>query len=207
MTVVATSITDVVFGLDGVLIEWDGRRPITGQYPQGIADMMFDPCDEWGMEFYLAMLESGWSEERVLASYNKHHGPAIAWVLKMYLDHEKDGFVGMMPGMPELLGDLDAAGIRLWGLANTTRKHLQLALQRFSELRLLRDFVVSSEEKLRLPDPVPVRRAIEHFGIDSGTTLFVNNNEQIVKRIGELGFQSVKFKDADSLRNVIPTVV
>ncbi|MDF7641260.1 hypothetical protein PT279_06620 [Bifidobacterium sp. ESL0784] len=206
MTVVTTSITDVVFGLDGVLVEWDGRLPITGQYPQGIADMMFDPQDVWGMEFYLAMLESGWSEERVLASYESHHGPAIAWVLKMYLDHEQDGFVGMIPGMPELLGDLDAAGIRLWGLANTTRKHLKLAQQRFPELGLLRDFVVSSEERLLLPDPVPVRHAIEYFGIDSGTTLFVNNDEQIVKKIGKFGFQSVKFRDADSLRNVILAV-
>ncbi|WEV59485.1 hypothetical protein OZX67_02750 [Bifidobacterium sp. ESL0728] len=196
-----TSITDVVLGLDGVLVEWDGRRPIIGQYPEGIADMMFDPHDEWGMEFYLAMLESGWSEERVLASYEKHHGPAIAWVLKMYLDHEEDGFVGMMPEMPELLRDLDAAGIRLWGLANTTSKHLKLARQRFPELAMLRDFMVSSEEKLRLPDPVLVHRAIEHFGIDPATTLFVDNDDRAVGKLSGLGFRATAFKDSDTLRN------
>lgn len=193
----------MVFGLDNVLVQWDGRRPITGQYPEGIADMMFNPDDEWGMEFYLAMLECGWSEERVLASYEKHHGPAIAWVLKMYLDHEEDGFVGMMPGMTELLRDLDDAGIRLWGLANTTRKHLALAQQRFRELGLLRDFMVSSETGLRLPDPVLVHRAIEHFGIDSRTALFVDSNEQIVKKLENFGFQTIGFKDANSLRNNI----
>ncbi|WEV47221.1 alpha/beta hydrolase [Bifidobacterium sp. ESL0690] len=198
-----TAITDVVFGLDNVLVQWDGRRPITGQYPEGIADMMFDPGDEWGMEFYLAMLECGWSEERVLASFELHHGPAIAWVLKMYLDHEEDGFVGMMPGMGDLLRDLDVAGIRLWGLTNTTKKHLALAQQRFPELGLLRDFMASSEAGLRLPDPVLVRHAIERFNIDSRTTLFVDSNEPIVKKLEGFGFQAVVFKDASSLRNKI----
>ncbi|WEV64479.1 hypothetical protein [Bifidobacterium sp. ESL0732] len=193
--------TDVVLGLDGVLVQWDGRRPITGQYPKGIADMMYDPRDEWGMEFYLAMLESGWSEERVLASYESHHGPAIAWVLKMYLDHEEDGFVCMQPGMSGLLFDLDGAGIGLWGLANTTRKHLRLAQRRFGELAVLRDFMVSSEQQLRLPDPVLVRRAVEHFGLDSATTLFVNEDARIVGNLNNLGFRAMAFSDADSLRS------
>ncbi|WEV42370.1 HAD hydrolase-like protein [Bifidobacterium sp. ESL0682] len=187
--VMQAAITDVVFGLDNVLVEWDGRRPITGQYPEGIADMMFDPADEWGMEFYLAMLESGWSEQRVLASYEAHHGPAIAWVLKMYLDHEADGFVGMMPGMPELMQDLDAAGIRLWGLANTTEKHWELARQRFPDLAKLCDSIVSSEERVRLPDPVLINHAVERFGISPATTLFVYSDKHMVRDLEDWGLK------------------
>lgn len=198
-----TAIIDVVFGLDGVLVEWDGRRPITGQYPAGIADMMFDPRDEWGMEFYLAMLESGWSEERVLASYEKHHGPAIAWVLKMYLDHEDDGFVGMMPGMAKLLQDLDAAGIRLWGLENTTRKHLKLAQRRFPGLGLLRDFEVSSEEKLRLPDPVVVHHAIRRFDLNVENSLFVCSDQRTAAALAKIGLHAEALAAASDLRRKI----
>ncbi|MDF7665417.1 hypothetical protein [Bifidobacterium sp. ESL0745] len=195
-----TAVTDVVFGLDGVLVEWDGRRPITGQYPEGIAGMMFDPSDEWGMEFYLAMLGSGWSEERVLNSYEKHHGPAIAWVLKMYLEHEEDGFIGMMPGMAELLGELDKAGVRLWGLDNTTAKHVRLAQGRFSELSKFRDFRASSVGRLRLPDPLFVRGAIRDFGIDPESALFVYKDARIVKALSGMGLNAVAFKDTDNLR-------
>lgn len=195
----AAAITDVVFGLDGVLVEWDGRRPITGQYPEGIADMMFDPSDEWGMEFYLAMLESGWSEERVLASYEKHHGPAIAWVLKMYLDHEEDGFVGMVPGMAVLLRELDKAGVKLWGLDNTTTKHVRLAQSKFPELSIVRDFRASSVGHLRLSDPVFVCNTIHDFDIDSKSTLFAYKNERIVKALSGMGLNAVVFKGADSL--------
>lgn len=200
LSAIKMAITDVVFGLDGVLVEWDGRRPITEQYPEGIADMMFDPCDEWGMEFYLAMLESGWSEERVLASYEKHHGPAIAWVLKMYLDHEEDGFVGMMLGMAELLSELDKAGVKLWGLDNTTTKHVRLAQSQFPELSKLRDFRASSVGRLRLPDPVFVRGAIRDFGIDPESALFVYKDARIVKSLSGMGLNAVVFKGADSLR-------
>lgn len=196
-----TGVTDVVFGLDDVLVEWDGRLPIVGQYPRGIADMMFDPSDEWGMGFHLAMLESGWDEERVLASYERHHGPAIAWVLRMYLEHEADGFVGMVPGVSGVLRDLNSAGIRLWQLANTTSKHWELARQRFSELRVFRDAVISADEGLRLPDPVLVRRAIARFGVDPDATVFVYNNARILKALENLGLQVILFTDADALRN------
>jgi 2-haloacid dehalogenase len=193
-------VTDVVFGLDGLLVEWDGRLPIVGQYPQSIADMMFNPSDEWGMGFHLAMLESGWDEERVLASYEKHHGPAIAWVLRMYLEHEMDGFVGMMPGMSGILRDLNSAGIRLWQLANATSKHWKLAQRRFSELRMFQDAVISADEGLRLPDPVLVRRAIARFGVDPDTTVVVYNNVRIVKTLENMGLQAIMFTDADALR-------
>ena len=49
--------------------------------------------------------------------------------------------------------ELDASGVRLWGLTNFTTKYVRAAHELFPELNLLRDTVVSSEEGILKPDP------------------------------------------------------
>lgn len=68
--------TDVMFGYCGVLIDWRPRRTIEGLYPAGVVDMFFDPADPHGVAYYDDLADLGWSEERIIADYEREHGPA-----------------------------------------------------------------------------------------------------------------------------------
>ena len=195
-----SAYTDVIFDYCDVLLDWRPRLPLEGQYPPGVIDMIFDPADPYGFAYYDAMSDCGWSDERVLADYERHHGPAVAWVLRRYFDRRRLALYDMVDGMPLLLRDLDRAGIRLWGLTNFTGAYVAAAHAKFPWLSLLRDTVVSSEERLRKPDPHLYRRAIDRFGVDPRATVFVDDKARNADAATAVGLHGIRFADAASLR-------
>ena len=200
VNMVTPEITDVVFDFCDVLIDWQPRLALEGQYPEDIVDMFFDLDDPWGFEFYDALSDSGWSEERILADYEAHHGPAVAWMFHVYFERQELALKGMMPDMTELLGELDAAGVRLWGLTNFTTKFVAMSRRHFAPLGLLRDVVISSEEGLLKPDPNIYRTAIQRFGIDPTHTVFTDDKAHNAEGATALGMHSVVFRNAGQLR-------
>lgn len=112
--------TDVIFDYCGVLIDWRARRTIEGLYPPGVVDMFFDPADPHGVAYYDDLADLGWSEERIIADYEREHGPAVAWIMRLYFEFQRLGFYDMIEGIPTLMRDLHARGVRLWGLTNFT---------------------------------------------------------------------------------------
>ncbi|MCH9276992.1 HAD-IA family hydrolase [Bifidobacterium amazonense] len=192
--------TDVIFDYCDVLLDWRPRLPLDGQYPAGVVDMFFDKADEYGFDYYDAMSDSGWSEERVLDDYERHHGPAVAWVFRVYFERQRLSLYDMIDGMPMLLRDLDRAGVRLWGLTNFTAKYVHAAQEKFPWLRLLRDTVISSEERIRKPDPMIYRRAIERFGVDPAATAFVDDKAYNAAAATAVGLHGIQFRSAAQTR-------
>ena len=197
---VTAGITDIVFDFCDVLIDWQPRLALQGQYPDEIVDMFFDPADPWSFEFYDALSDSGWSEERILADYEAHHGPAVGWMFHVYFERQELALRGMIPGMPELLGDLDAAGVRLWGLTNFTTKFVDMARRHFAPLGLLRDVVISSEEQLLKPDPHIYLRTIECLRLDPTHTVFTDDKARNTDAATAVGLHGITFQYANQLR-------
>ncbi|MCH3973927.1 MULTISPECIES: hypothetical protein [Bifidobacterium] len=196
-------ITDVVFGWYGVMVERLPRLVLEGQYPSGVIDMVLDTDDIWGFDYYDAMLECGWSEERVLADYEQHHGPAVAWVLRVYLERRRLALHAVMPGMGAMLCDLRSRRIRMWALANAAAVDYDMALEQFPELGALSGSIVSARERLRMPDPVLMHRAEERFGrlgLDVSRTLYVDTDTRSVEVARQAGWRGVVFQDAGQLR-------
>ena len=193
-------ITDVMFDMCGVLVDSQPGRALEGQYPQGVIDMVFDPNDPWGFDYFDAMADAGWSQERVLREYERHHGPAVAWVYRTYLERLRYSMPAMIPGMDLLLQDLHHQGVHLWGLTNFTTRAVDIARGLFPELKLLTDVVISSEEGISKPDPIIFQRAIARFSLDPSTALFVDDTERNVHAAARLGLQTELFTDADHLR-------
>lgn len=196
----ASPVTDVVFDFCGVLLDWQPRLALEGQYPRGVIDMVMDPGDPWGFDHYDALLDSGWSEDRVLEDYGRHHGPAVAWVLRVYLERQDRAFAGMIPGMEGLLRDCRAHGLHLWGLTNFTTRAVDAARGMFPALGLLKDVLVSSEEGLIKPDPRIYRRALDRWRLDPSSTVFVDDRAANVKAAESLGMTGIRFDGEPSLR-------
>ena len=196
-------VTDVVFGWYGVLVERLPRLALEGQYPSGVIDMVLDPDDIWGFDYYDAMLECGWSEERVLADYERHHGPAVAWVLRVYLRRRRLALRAVMPGMGAVLQGLRSQGIRIWALANAAAADYDAALERFPELGAVSGSIVSAHEGLRMPDLVLMHRAEEglgRLGLDASRALYVDCDVRSVEVARQAGWRGVAFRDAGQLR-------
>ena len=119
---------------------------------------------------------------------------------RLYFARQRLALVGMLPGMPELLRDLHAAGVRCWGLTNFTVKYVDAARELFPELTLLKDVVVSSAERIHKPDPEIFRRAIARFGVDPAHTAFVDDKPWNAEAGTAAGLHGIRFTDAVSLR-------
>lgn len=196
-------ITDVIFDYCDVLLDWRPWRALDGLYPQGVIDMFFDPADEWGYDFIDRLLDSGVPTQEVLAEYARHHGPAVTWVLRMWLEHEERAIFGVLDGMGQLVDDLQSAGVRVWGLTNFTTEAVDIAHSRFDVFSRLQDTLVSSQERLLKPDPAIYLRAINRFGVDPQSTVFFDDNPRNARGARIAGLRGVTFTSADQARAVL----
>ena len=193
-------IRHLLFSVRGVLVDWNPRAALAGQYPQGVIGMVFDPCDEWGIWRYRTLMNLGWDEERALVDYESTHGPAVAWVFRLYLERFALTITGMQPGMDELLDDLHNQGFTLWGLSNTTRPHARLAGRKLETLGLLDGALISAEEHVQMPDPLFFQLALRRFGISPTQAVFVGDSPDQVEAAESCGIKSILFKGTDHLR-------
>lgn len=93
------TITDVIFDYCDVLLDWRPRIPLEGQYPPGVIDMFFSDDDPHGFRYYDRLSDSGWDEERILSDYETEHGPAVAWVFRIYFERQRLALAGLQSGM------------------------------------------------------------------------------------------------------------
>ena len=192
--------TDVMFGYCGVLIDWRPLRTIEGLYPAGVVDMFFDPADPHGVAYYDDFADLGWSEERIIADYEREHGPAVAWIMRLYFEFQRLGFYDMIDGMPTLMRDLHARGVRLWGLTNFTVRGVREMHGKYPWLNLLGGTVISAQEGVAKPDPRIYDIAIGRFHLDPAQTLFVDDNACNVLAARAAGLQTVRFESAAQIR-------
>ncbi|MCI1664173.1 HAD family phosphatase [Bifidobacterium crudilactis] len=191
---------NVIFDFCGVLLDWRPRLTLEGQYPQGVIDMFFDTADPRGFDYYDRKSDEGWSQERILKEYEESHGPAVAWVFRTYFEHFEKSLYGMMPGMPELMRELEARGVQLWGLTNFTAEYVDAVRAKFPEFGLLRDVVISAEVSLAKPDTRIYELAAKRFGVDADTCIFVDDTPENVDGARTAGMQAIHFTDAETLR-------
>lgn len=195
--------SDVIFDFCDVLVDWQPRVPLEGQVPDEVIDHLLDRNDPYGFWHYDELSDLGWSEERILADYAQHHGLSGGeqeQAFRLYFERQKLALVGMLPGMPEILHDLNAVGVRCWGLTNFTVKYVDAAHELFPALGLLKDVVVSSAEQIHKPDPEIFKRAIARFGVDPACTAFVDDKPWNAEAGTAAGLHGIRFTGADALR-------
>ncbi len=104
------------------------------------------------MAYYDDLADLGWSEERIIADYEREHGPAVAWIMRLYFEFQRLGFYDMIEGIPTLMRDLHARGVRLWGLTNFTVRGVREMHGKYPWLGLLGGTVISAQEGVAKPD-------------------------------------------------------
>jgi 2-haloacid dehalogenase len=192
-----SGLDTVVWDLGAVVIDWDPRYLYRRLLP-----------DEAAVEAFLGeVCTPAWHHrhdegrpiaEGVAELVERH--PDQADLIRAYLDRWDDMFAGEIKGSAALIEELDAAGVRQYGLTNWPGEMFPRALARFPSLRRLGGVVVSGREGVAKPSPEVFRRLLDRFGLRATSCLFVDDSQRNIEAAAALGFAVERFTAAAAFR-------
>ncbi len=106
-----------------------------------------------------------------------------------------------LPGMPELVAELDDAGVPLFAITNFSGEFWPpFAARESAVFGRFRDIVVSGDERLVKPDPAIYQLALARFGLSADEAVFIDDREDNVAAAAALGIHAIRFVGAEPLR-------
>ncbi|HVI98340.1 MAG TPA: HAD-IA family hydrolase [Sphingomonas sp.] len=132
----------------------------------------------------------------LIARFPEHESLIAAWGPRF-----GETIPGPIAGMPDLVAELDSAGVPLYAITNFSGEFWRPFRAREAALfNRFRDVIVSGDEKLVKPDPAIYAHAIRRFGVVPGETVFVDDNEANVAAAADAGLIARRFTDEPTLR-------
>ncbi|WP_343046805.1 HAD family phosphatase [Sphingomonas chungangi] len=194
----APAPTSVVFDVGNVLVDWNPRaffaRHVTDS--ARLDRLMSEVLTlEWHTQHDAGRDFADTSAERI-ALY-----PDEAENIRRWGADFGETIGDLLPGMADLVADLDAAGVPLYAITNFSHEFWPPFRAREAALfDRFRDVVVSGEVKLIKPDPAIYGLALERFGLVPGEALFVDDRQDNVEAGERAGLVGHRFVDAPALR-------
>ena len=191
------AVKAAVFDLGGVLIDWDPRylyRKLLADEGE-VEEFLATVCTpEWNAE-----QDRGRPFAEGVAELVERH-PAHAAAIAAFHERWPEMLGGDIPGAVELLAELRATGLPLYALTNWSAETFVVARERFAFLDWFDGLLVSGEERIIKPDPAIFELLLDRFGLDPGSTFYVDDSELNVEAAGRLGFDAVRFTTPAQLR-------
>lgn len=191
-------ITDVVFDLGGVLIDWN---------PRYVYRELFENEEE--MEWFLANIcTSEWNakqdagrmfEEATAELLEKH--PEHESLIRAYYDRWEDMLAGPIPGSVEILREVRDSSYGLYGLTNWSAESFPVARQRYDFLNWFEGIVVSGEICMIKPDPEIFEHLSRVFGLEPSASVFIDDVAVNVDAARAAGYRAIQFQNPDQLRS------
>jgi 2-haloacid dehalogenase len=188
----------VVFDLGNVLISWDPHPAIAKavgqeQATRFLADQGFDFM-AWNRQQDAGRSWEG--AELVAVTSHPHWEEAI----RAYRTNFGDSLVGAIEGTVQILRELHAAGIPLYGLTNWSQELFPVARSRFDFLDLFDDIIVSGEEGVAKPDPQIFEILRNRVAHRLASCIFIDDNLANVEAARAAGLDAILFTDTGHLR-------
>ena len=159
----------------------------------------FLAADDFDFLAYNLGPDSGQSWDEAEAAVRRTHPHWVEHALA-YREHFAHSLVGEVPGTPELVRELSAAGVPQWGLTNWSDELYPHAPRRFDFIGLLEGVVVSGTEGLAKPDPAIFELAVARAGLPAGDLVFVDDKQHNVDAAIGSGLDGIVFTEAQELR-------
>ncbi|MBV8972237.1 MAG: HAD-IA family hydrolase [Sphingomonadaceae bacterium] len=187
----------VVFDVGHVLYDWDPRY----LYEKIIADareldwfLANVVTREWHFQHDAGRRFADTSAE-LIARF-----PDQAARILAFADRWTETLPGPMPGMPALVGDLDAAGVPLFALTNYSAEFWAKWRPTVPLFDRFAGIVVSGEERVIKPDPAIFALALDRFGLGRGEAAFLDDRADNVAAANAAGMVGRVFGGAADAR-------
>ena len=191
------AVKAAVFDLGGVLIDWDPRylyRKLLADEGE-VEEFLATVCTpEWNAE-----QDRGRPFAEGVAELVERH-PAHAAAIAAFHERWPEMLGGDIPGAVELLAELRATGVPLYALTNWSAETFVVARERFAFLDWFDGLLVSGEERIIKPDPAIFELLLDRFGLDPGSTFYVDDSPANVAAAAALGLDAVRFTGPGQLR-------
>jgi len=188
----------VIFDVGRVLFEWD---------PRYLYERLIE--DDQALEAFLAnVVTKEWhfqhdagrpfaeTSAELSAQFPEHAELIQAWGPRF-----NDTVPHAIPGMLEIVRELDAAGVPLFAITNFSGEFWVDWVPQHAEIfDRFRDIVVSGDEKLVKPDPAIYALALKRFGLNGPDAVFVDDSPANIAGANAAGIHGVLFTTAEDFR-------
>ena len=192
------SIDAVIFDVGRVLYRWEPRRLYEQLIPDPVvldAFLREVVTERWHLQHDEGRSFAETSAE-LMARWPQHAALIAVWGPRF-----GETIPGPVEGMPELVADLDAAGVPLYAITNFSGEFFPAFRARERALfDRFRGIVVSGDERLVKPDAAIYRLALDRFGLEAARTVFVDDSPANVAGAAAVGMVALRFTDAPTLR-------
>lgn len=184
----------VLFDLGHVVVDWQPLRLYRELFEsENEADAFVrDVCNmDWHVHHDRGVSMAD-NAAPLIAQYPQYEAQIRAWRTRWL-----DMFEGYVPGMPPLMAQLEEARVPLYGLSNLPAEIAEETFDAFPMIKLLRDVVVSGEEKTIKPERRIYEIALARMGNpDPGDVLFTDDRETNCDAAERLGIKVHHFQGA-----------
>jgi 2-haloacid dehalogenase len=126
--------------------------------------------------------------------------PNEADLIAAYVPRWLETITGPIPGMLELVAELDDAGVPIFGITNFSAEFWEMFRPDAPIFDRFRDVIVSGAERLVKPDPAIYQLARRRFGLAAGEGLFVDDRIENIRAGKAEGFPGHHFTGVAALR-------
>ena len=188
----------VVFDLGNVLIDWQPYAAVAAGVGPDEA-RRFLAAEDFDFMAWNHAQDSGrsWDEGEAAVALSHPHWAEHA---RAYRANFAASLVGELAGSVDVVRELHAAGVPLFGLTNWSAELYPYAPAAFDFLELLDDVVVSGVEGVAKPDPRVFEIVATRSGLPLDRLVFVDDRFDNVLAAQALGMDGLLFTDAAALR-------
>ena len=193
------SVSAVIFDVGNVLYGWDPESFLARQLPEDEARLRFiEDIDLWSWH---DSLDGGRAFDEAAAELSERF-PDYAHLIAAWGERFGETITDPVPGVHELVGELDARGVPLFAITNFSADFWPPFHRRESAFfSRFRGIIVSGAEKMLKPDPAIYYLALDRFGLKPGEALFVDDRKINVEGALAIGMKAHLFTGADDLRH------
>lgn len=190
-------VTAVIFDIGGVIVDWN---------PRHLYSTVIEDPDE--LDHFLGTvcpLSWHYQHDRGVAfaetlPVRSAEFPEHAELIAMWGSRYGDMTIGEIAGTAEVIDDLHRAGVGVFGISNMPAEVWPDFVERWPVIRRLTDTVISGRDGVAKPDAEIFELALDRFGLDAASTVFVDDSPANVAGADAVGITGVLFTSADELR-------
>ncbi|MEO0816329.1 MAG: HAD family phosphatase [Pseudomonadota bacterium] len=191
----------VLFDLGNVVVDWEPQKLYRRRFGDSVKADWF--CANICTMAWHTLHDAGASFDDTI--------PALQAECPDYADHIAawrgewlDMFHGYVPGTPQIIAELEASRVPLFGLSNLPAELASETFDAFPIIKVLRDVVVSGEEGMVKPDPRIYDVALARMGNpDPSSVFFIDDRDDNIDAARAKGMDGHVFDGADGLRDAL----